>query len=414
MAEQSFFYETCFWALAQDGDDDDVQLVRSGWYDPAWTDSQPDQGEHAWWLDDTPSPTSTALDTPVPNDKVGDKTDAATPSAKPMKISKSPSVEEIMSEIQELKRTVEVLQLENTTLKSVVQSKEVEIECLKKNNAESDKPKEPQVAGDTEGKEVPIPSQAPAATSEDTGEGNEDKNKGAKPLEVPPEDTPEDKAQQHVNWAPITKQGLEDFLRLCRGYTSIVVPPVVTIPKLPVAITQLSVSKDKIIEWHPLRKEAMDDFMGTFRREAPQDMTLEELIEYANGTTSKNAFDGVPDEVMATIQYIWYLKETWDLTDPIDVEYWLAGESGPKFFCWNFLYTNFTIPLMPLGLGSHYFPSPIDLFAFDLGATTCQIASSKRTKTLMTRTWTRARTKRARMRDQWSDQLLCSIFHITY
>ena len=77
----------------------------------------------------------------------------------------------------------------------------------------------------------------------------------------------------------------------------------------------------------------MDDFMGTFRREAPQDMTLEELIEYANGTTSKNAFDGVPDEVMATIQYIWYLKETWDLTDPIDVEYWLAGESGPKFFC---------------------------------------------------------------------------------
>ena len=321
-----YLLNTFLRACMQDGGDPDVQFVRSQCYDPAWTDSQPD--DYEWWLADT-SPAPTCLDTPVPEEKVGDKTDAT-----PTKISKSPSVEEIMSEIQELKRTVGVLQLENTTLKFVVQPKEAEIESLKKNQVESDTPQDS--PGTTENKEVPIPSQAPA-TSEDTARGKklEDKtadleNKEVKVLEVP-EDTPEDKAQHHVSWAPITKQGLEDFLRLCRGYTSIVVPPVVATTKLPMTITKPPVSKDKIIEWHPVRREAMDDFMGTFRREAPQDMTLEELIEYANGSTSKNAFDGVPDEVMATIQYIWYLKETWGLTGPIDVEYWLAGESGPKF-----------------------------------------------------------------------------------
>ena len=324
----------------QEGGEPDVQFVRSGWYDPAWTDSQPDQGDHKWWLENSASPAPTKLDTPgdVPKDEGKDKTDST-----PKKISKSPSVEEIMSEIQELKRTVGVLQLENTTLKSVVQSKEAEIESLKKKqvvNVETDKPEGPPVAAATENKEVPVPPKAPL-TSEDTGEKKTEEkstdfeDKGVKASTIP-EDTPEDKAQQHVSWAPITKQGLQDFLHLCRGYISLVVPKSMASTKLPVAVTKPPVSKERIIEWHPVRKDAIDDFMGAFRREAPQDMTLEELIEFANGSTSMDAFEGVQDEVMATIEYIWYLNETWNEKDPINVEYWLAGESGPKFLIETF------------------------------------------------------------------------------
>ena len=126
------------------------------------------------------------------------------------------------------------------------------------------------------------------------------------------------KATRCVNWAPVTKQGIADFLHQCAGYTSIYDPPVVI-----VAPTSSTFSKEVVIEWQPVRKEDLN-FFGTCWKD-PNTMNLEELVDYAGSLTFPNklAGQGVRDHVIASIEYIQHLQSQWGVTELADFNYWL-------------------------------------------------------------------------------------------
>eukprot|EP00435_Cladocopium_sp_Y103_P032494 s2278_g8.t1 len=127
-----------------------------------------------------------------------------------------------------------------------------------------------------------------------------------------------------VSWVPLTETGFRDFMHACQhGHT------VSESQDQRVAAVNTEPKPTESVKLQPAR--GYGTFQEFFRCQAPlqnaKDMTLEKLIEDCQSmdyvTPSFLVAKGHPPHVAETMAYINHLRIEWDVTEPVDVLWWL-------------------------------------------------------------------------------------------
>ncbi len=133
-----------------------------------------------------------------------------------------------------------------------------------------------------------------------------------------------------ISWAPLTSKGFSDFLKHCSGH----LPEVERsepLPELQSKKHSKSGERNATVKWGPCTKQGKASFLRVFALQAPENMTLPDLLAYSHKIKDFNEIPcNTPSFVVETIKNIVELYDTWGVAEPKKVDYWLRIRLGVR------------------------------------------------------------------------------------
>lgn len=131
-----------------------------------------------------------------------------------------------------------------------------------------------------------------------------------------------------ISWTPLTSKGFIDFLENCSGHH----PEVERrepLPELQSKNNSKNCERTAPVKWGPCTKQGVASFLRVFALQAPENMTLPDLLAYSQKIKDFSEIPrNTPSFVIETIKNIVELYDTWGVADPKKVDYWLRIRSG--------------------------------------------------------------------------------------